>query len=41
MAVSFAAEGALGFITLDNPPANSYDMEFMRELADVDRRCHR
>jgi enoyl-CoA hydratase/carnithine racemase len=34
MAVSFAAEGALGFITLDNPPANSYDIEFMRELAD-------
>ncbi len=34
MAVSFAAEGALGFLTLDNPPANSYDMEFMRELAD-------
>ena len=34
MAVSFAAEGALGFLTLDNPPANSYDIEFMRELAD-------
>ncbi len=34
MAVSFAADGALGFLTLDNPPANSYDMEFMRELAD-------
>ena len=33
MAVSFAAEGGLGFITLDNPPANSYDIEFMRELA--------
>jgi enoyl-CoA hydratase/carnithine racemase len=34
MAVSFAADGALGFLTLDNPPANSYDMEFMHELAD-------
>ena len=34
MAVSFAAEGALGFLTLDNPPANSYDIEFMGELAD-------
>ncbi len=33
MPVSFAAEGGLGFITLDNPPANSYDIEFMRELA--------
>jgi enoyl-CoA hydratase/carnithine racemase len=32
MAVSFAAEGELGFVTLDNPPANSYDIEFMREL---------
>jgi enoyl-CoA hydratase/carnithine racemase len=34
MPVSFSAEGALGFITLDNPPANSYDVEFMGELAD-------
>jgi enoyl-CoA hydratase/carnithine racemase len=34
MAVSLSAEGALGVITLDNPPANSYDIEFMRELAD-------
>ncbi|MHB1833614.1 MAG: enoyl-CoA hydratase/isomerase family protein [Solirubrobacteraceae bacterium] len=29
MAVSYAG----GQITLDNPPANSYDIEFMRELA--------
>ena len=29
MAVSYAN----GAITLDNPPANSYDIEFMRELA--------
>ena len=32
MAVSFAADGALGYITLDKPPANSYDFEFMEEL---------
>ncbi len=33
MAVTFAADGRVGSITLDNPPANSYDIEFMRELA--------
>jgi enoyl-CoA hydratase/carnithine racemase len=33
MAVTFSADGAVGTITLDNPPANSYDIEFMRELA--------
>jgi enoyl-CoA hydratase/carnithine racemase len=33
MAVSFAAEGAVGFITLDKPPANSYDRGFMEEMA--------
>lgn len=33
MAVSFSAEGRLGYITLDNPPANSYDIDFMRELS--------
>jgi enoyl-CoA hydratase/carnithine racemase len=33
MAVRFDADGALGYITLDNPPANSYDIEFMRELS--------
>ena len=32
MAVSFAAEGAIGYITLDKPPANSYDKDFMEEL---------
>ena len=37
MAVTFAADGAVGTITLDNPPANSYDIEFMRELADAIR----
>lgn len=33
MGVSFSSEGAVGEIVLDNPPANSYDIEFMRELA--------
>src|SRR5262252_3744885 len=32
MAVSFAAEGPVGFITLDKPPANSYDKDFMDEM---------
>jgi len=32
MAVTFSADGRVGTITLDNPPANSYDIEFMREL---------
>ncbi len=44
MAVTFTADGAVGTITLDNPPANSYDIEFMRELAAAirdagERRC--
>ena len=37
MAVSFGTDGAVGTITLDKPPANSYDIEFMRELADAIR----
>ncbi len=38
MAVEFSADGAVGTITLDNPPANSYDRAFMEELAEaVDR----
>jgi enoyl-CoA hydratase/carnithine racemase len=32
MAVSFAADGPVGTITLDNPPANSYDIEMVSEL---------
>ena len=35
MPVTYAADGAVGTITLDNPPANSYDIEFMRGLADA------
>lgn len=32
MAVTFTAEGPVGFITLDKPPANSYDFDFMEEM---------
>jgi len=33
MAVWSTTEGALGFITLDNPPANSYDLSVMMEFS--------
>jgi enoyl-CoA hydratase/carnithine racemase len=33
MAVAYSTEGNLGFITLDRPPANSYDGEFMDEFS--------
>ena len=32
MAVSYEPDGAIGYITLDKPPANSYDKDFMDEL---------
>jgi enoyl-CoA hydratase/carnithine racemase len=32
MAVSYNAEEPIGFITLDKPPANSYDRAFMEDL---------
>jgi len=32
MAVSFSKDGAIGTITLDRPPANSYEIGFIREL---------
>jgi enoyl-CoA hydratase/carnithine racemase len=35
MPVRFESEGAVGTITLDNPPANSYDIDTVRELADA------
>ena len=35
MGVRVEADGAGGAITLDNPPANSYDIRFMRDLADA------
>jgi enoyl-CoA hydratase/carnithine racemase len=33
MAVSFATEESIGIVTLDKPPANSYDLAFVEELA--------
>jgi enoyl-CoA hydratase/carnithine racemase len=33
MAVTYNDDGPLGFITLDKPPANSYDLEFMSEYS--------
>jgi enoyl-CoA hydratase/carnithine racemase len=32
MGVTFSADGPVGFITLDNPPANSYDLEVMTQF---------
>ncbi len=32
MAVEYTREGNVGYITLDKPPANSYDYSFMEEL---------
>ena len=32
MAVTYEPDGAVGYITLDKPPANSYDKDFMDEL---------
>ena len=37
MAVEYTREGDLGYITLDKPPANSYDLEFMEELSECIR----
>ena len=35
MAVTFSTEGPVGFITLDHPPANSYDLAFMTEYSNA------
>jgi enoyl-CoA hydratase/carnithine racemase len=35
MAVSFSADEGIGTITLDKPPANSYDLEYVQELGDA------
>jgi enoyl-CoA hydratase/carnithine racemase len=35
MAVTFAADGGIGTITLDRPPANSYEAGFIDELAEA------
>jgi enoyl-CoA hydratase/carnithine racemase len=32
MAVSFSKDGSMGTVTLDKPPANSYDLEYIEEL---------
>jgi len=33
MAVTFTPDGSVGFITLDHPPANSYDLAYMTEFS--------
>jgi enoyl-CoA hydratase/carnithine racemase len=35
MAVSFSSDAGVGTITLDKPPANSYDLEYIQELGDA------
>src|SRR5215204_3886511 len=37
MAVEYSSEGSVGYITLDNPPANSYDLSFMEVLSECVR----
>jgi enoyl-CoA hydratase/carnithine racemase len=37
MAVSFSADRGIGVITLDKPPANSYDLAFIEELGSAVR----
>jgi enoyl-CoA hydratase/carnithine racemase len=34
-AVSFSNDGGIGTITLDKPPANSYDLDYVRELGEA------
>ena len=33
--VGYHSEGGIGFVTLDNPPANSYNQAFMEELGEA------
>jgi enoyl-CoA hydratase/carnithine racemase len=35
MAVSLSADSGIGTITLDKPPANSYDLEYVQELGEA------
>jgi len=35
MAVNYENDGGIGYITLDKPPANSYDFSFMEELGEA------
>jgi enoyl-CoA hydratase/carnithine racemase len=37
MAVSFSTEDGIGVVTLDKPPANSYDLAFIEELGEAVR----
>jgi enoyl-CoA hydratase/carnithine racemase len=37
MVVSFSSDDGIGVITLDKPPANSYDLAFIEEFADAVR----
>jgi enoyl-CoA hydratase/carnithine racemase len=37
MAVSFSTDEGVGVVTLDRPPANSYDLAFIQELAEAVR----
>jgi enoyl-CoA hydratase/carnithine racemase len=39
MAVSFSADSGIGTITLDKPPANSYDLEYVQELGEAVRKA--
>jgi enoyl-CoA hydratase len=39
MAVTFSADGGIGTITLDKPPANSYDLEYIQELGEAVHRA--
>jgi len=38
-AVTFSTDGGIGTITLDKPPANSYDLEYIQELGDAVQRA--
>jgi enoyl-CoA hydratase/carnithine racemase len=39
MAVDFSKDAGVGFITLNNPPANSYDMAYVEELGAAVDEC--
>ena len=39
MAVSLSTESDIGTVTLDRPPANSYDLEYVQELRDAVRQA--
>jgi enoyl-CoA hydratase/carnithine racemase len=39
MAVSLSTESGIGTVTLDRPPANSYDLEYVQELRDAVRQA--